>query len=47
MGKILRKRQKKLNERKVAHANLLKSLPHGNNPAAFRQPGSMNRKKGR
>lgn len=46
MGKILRKRQKKLNERKIAHSNLLKRLPHGVNPEAFKQPGSMNRKKG-
>lgn len=44
MGKILRKKQRVLNERKIAHANTLKSLPHGNNPAAYRQPGSMNRK---
>jgi len=44
MAKILRRKQKVLNERKIAHSNTLKSLPHGNNPAAYRQPGSMNYK---
>jgi len=47
MGKILKRKQKKLNERKIAHSNLLKSLPSSANPAAYRQPGSMNRKKSR
>lgn len=46
MGKYLKKAQKKLNQRQVAHAATLKSLPSGANPMAYRQPGSMKRKKG-
>jgi hypothetical protein len=41
LGKI----QKKLGERRVAHATTLKSLPQNVNPAGFRCPGSMNPKK--
>jgi hypothetical protein len=45
MGKILRKRQKKLMQRRNAHSLILKNLPSNVNPAAFKTPGSMNRKK--
>jgi len=45
MGKILKRKQKKLNERKIAHSNTLKSLPSSVKPESYRQPGSMNRHK--
>jgi len=46
MSKYIKKALKKLNQRQVAHAATLKSLPPRANPAAWRQPGSMKRKKG-
>jgi hypothetical protein len=46
MAKILRKKREKLNARRNAHGVTLKTLPSGVNPASYRQPGSMNRKKG-
>lgn len=46
MAKILRKRRAKLNNRRTAHSKTLASLPSSVKPEAFRQPGSMNRKKG-
>lgn len=44
MAKSLRKVQAKLNARRNAHSATLKT-PHIN-PAAFKQPGSMKRRKG-
>jgi hypothetical protein len=41
----LGKKQKKLGERRVAHAATLKSLPQTANPMGFKCPGSMNPKK--
>ncbi len=46
MGKILRKQRGRLNNRRNAHSTTLKTLPAGSNPLAYRQPGSMRRKKG-
>ena len=45
MAKYLRKVQQKLSARRNAHSATLRSLPSSANPAAYRQPGSMKRRK--
>jgi hypothetical protein len=37
----LRRVQKKLAQRRLAHAATIKSLPSSSNPMAYRAPGSM------
>lgn len=41
----LAKKMKRLHERRLAHSATLKSLPSGQNPAAYKTPGSMNEHK--
>lgn len=41
LGKAMRR----LSDRRIAHAQTLKSLPQNVNPSSFRTPGSMNPRK--